>query len=128
MHIILAALIALGALMNALLGIAFLLGPDTMGTQFGMNAINIHGLSTMRGDMTAFFLLAAGFMGWGAWKRRGDVLLPVMVLFAIAFTGRLVNLLAVGTYDMWWEPMMVEAAHVIVLSLAIRLWPRATAS
>lgn len=128
MPIILAALIALGALMNALLGIAFLIDPATMAGQFGFDTASTKGLSTTRGDMTAFFLVAAGFMAWGAWKRRGELLLPALALFAVAFTGRLVNLLKVGTYDMWWEPMLVEAGHVIVLALAMRLWPRATAT
>ena len=128
MAIILAALIALGALMNALLGFGFLLDPATMAVQFGFDTASAQGMSTTRGDMTAFFLVAAAFMAWGAWKRRGDVLLPALGLFAIAFAGRLVNLLIVGTYDMWWEPMLVEAGHVIVLALAIRYWPRATMS
>ena len=62
-------------------------------------------------------------MGWAAWKRRGDVLWPALALFAIAFTGRLVNLAVVGDYEGWWQPMTVEALHVIVIALAIKVLP-----
>ena len=62
-------------------------------------------------------------MGWTACKRRADMLWPALALFTIAFTGRLVNLVAVGTYDGWWQPMAVEALHVVVMVLAIRLLP-----
>ena len=81
------------------------------------------GLSAMRADFTAFFLVAAGFMALGAWRRRGDVLTVPLALFGIAFTGRLINLLVVGSYEGWWLPMAVELGHVVVLGLAIRVWP-----
>ena len=122
MNFILAALIALGALLDLVLGVSFFVDPALAGADFGLQATSTMGLSAMRGDFTAFFLTAAGFMAWGAWKRRGDVLLPALVLFAIAFTGRLVNLFAVGTYEGWWMPMTVEALHVFVLTFAMLRW------
>ena len=114
MNFILASLIALGALLDLVLGVSFLVDPALAGVDFGLTA--------MRGDFTAFFLVSAIFMGWGAWKRRGDVLLPALMLFAIAFAGRLVNLFVVGTYDGWWQPMTVEALHIAVLAFAMLQW------
>ncbi|TMM45865.1 hypothetical protein [Qipengyuania marisflavi] len=122
MHLILSAIILLLAILDMVLGIGFFLNPVSAGADFGLDVASTHGSSTLRGDMTAFFVVAAVFMAWGAWKRRGAVLIPALMLFAIAFTGRLVNLLAVGTYDGWHLPMTVEALHIIVMLLAIRAW------
>ena len=122
MNFVLAALIALGALLDLVLGVSFFVDPALAGADFGLTASGAIGLSAMRGDFTAFFLVAALFMAWGAWKRRGDVLLPALLLFATAFTGRLVNLFAVGTYEGWWMPMTVEALHVFVLTFAMLRW------
>ncbi|QZD86752.1 hypothetical protein [Qipengyuania psychrotolerans] len=122
MNFILAALIALGAMLDLVLGVSFFVDPALAGMDFGMTATGPMGLSAMRGDFTAFFLVAAVFMGWGAWKRRSDVLLAPLLLFATAFTGRLVNLFAVGFYEGWWTPMLVEAAHVFVLTFAMLRW------
>ena len=127
MNFVLAALIALGALLDLVLGVSFFVDPALAGADFGLTATGAMGLSAMRGDFTAFFLVAAFFMAWGAWKRRGDVLLPALLLFATAFTGRLVNLFAVGTYEGWWMPMLVEAAHVFVLTFAMLRWRGRTA-
>ena len=115
MHFVLSAIIALLALLDLMLGVGFLVNPAASGADFG--------LSAMRADFTAFFLVAAGFMALGAWRRRGDVLTVPLALFGIAFTGRLINLLVVGSYEGWWLPMAVELGHVVVLGLAIRVWP-----
>lgn len=123
MHFILAGLLALGALLDLILGVSFFVDPATAGADFGLHSSTPMGLSAMRGDFTAFFWVAAISMGIGAWKRRGDVLWPALALFAIAFTGRLVNLVVVGDYDGWWQPMTVEALHVIVIALAIKVFP-----
>ena len=127
MNFVLAALIALGALLDLVLGVSFFVDPALAGADFGLTASGAMGLSAMRGDFTAFFLVAAFFMAWGAWKRRGDVLLAALLLFATAFTGRLVNLFAVGTYEGWWMPMQVEAVHVFVLTFAMLRWRGRTA-
>ena len=123
MHFILVVLLALGALLDLMLGASFFIDPATAGTDFGLQSPGEMGLSAMRGDFTAFFWVAAVSMGIGAWKRRADVLWPALALFAIAFTGRLVNLIVVGDYDGWWQPMTVEALHVIVIALAIKVFP-----
>ncbi|MBX7539540.1 hypothetical protein [Qipengyuania sphaerica] len=123
MHFILVVLLALGALLNLFLGLSFFFDPATAGADFGLQSPNEQGLSSMRADFTAFFLVAAFCEGWAAWKRRGDILWPALMLFVIAFTGRLVNLIVVGDYDLWYGPMAVEALHVIVMLLAIKTFP-----
>lgn len=127
MHFVLSALVALLALLDLMLGVGFLINPAASGADFGLSAVGTgggaEGLSAMRADFTAFFLVAALFMGIGAWRRRGDVLTVPLALFAIAFTGRLINLVVVGSYEGWWLPMVVELGHVVILALAIRVWP-----
>ena len=122
MHLILSAIILLLGIIDMVIGIGFFVNPSESGVRFGLESPGEMGLSAMRGDFTAFFLVSGGFMAAGAWKRRGDLLVPALALFAIAFTGRLVNLLVVGSYEGWWQPMAVEMTHIVVLALAIRAW------
>lgn len=123
MHLVLSAIIALFALFNIIVGVGFLINPAQAGGDFGLSVLGNAGTSALRADFTAFFFVAALFMAWGAWRRRGELLLAPLALFAIAFTGRLIDLVALGEYDGWWIPMSVEMAHIVVLALAIRAWP-----
>ncbi|MBX7494952.1 hypothetical protein K3172_03665 [Qipengyuania sp. 6B39] len=116
------AIILALAILDLVLGTGFLVNPVTSGADFGLATTSTHGSSTLRGDMTAFFYISALSMGWGAWRRRGDVLLPALGLFAIAFTGRAINLVAEGPYDGWIVPMAVEGLHIAVLGFAIKTW------
>ena len=122
MHVILSAIILILAIIDLVIGTGFLVNPATSGADFGLSVASTHGSSTLRGDMTAFFYISALSMGWGAWRRRGDVLLPALGLFLIAFTGRFINLVLEGPYEGWMVPMGVEALHIAVLAYAIKLW------
>ena len=112
MHVILSAIILILAIIDLVIGTGFLVNPATSGADFGLSVASTHGSSTLRGDMTAFFYISALSMGWGAWRRRGDVLLPALGLFLIAFTGRFINLVIEGPYDGWMVPMGVEVDFV----------------
>lgn len=122
MHVILGAIILLLAILDLVIGTGFLVNPASAGADFGLSVATTHGSSTLRGDMTAFFYIAALSMGWAAWRRRGDVLLPALGLFTVAITGRAINLVIEGPYDGWFVPMLVELTHVIVFLLAMRAW------
>ncbi len=122
MHVILSAILLALAILDLVIGTGFLIDPISSGTDFGLSIASTHGESTLRGDMTAFFYVAAISLVWGGWKRRGDVLLPAFGLFAIALTGRIINLLTQGPYDGWLVPMGVEAFHCIMIIIAMRAW------
>ncbi len=122
MHVVLSAILLALAIVDLILGTGFLVDPATAATDFGLEVTGPHGASTLRGDMTAFFYVSALAMAWGAWRRRGDVLLAALALFGIAFTGRFVNLVADGPYAGWMLPMAVEGLHILVLIVAIRAW------
>ena len=123
MRLILTALIFLAGLLDLFLAIGFLADPASSGAQLGVSPIGGAGLSTMRADFTAFFLVAAGCMMWGAWRRNGDLLLVPAVLFGIALTGRAINLAIHGGYPGFAMPMAVEAFHVVLLVIAWRVLP-----
>ncbi|MDG6080159.1 hypothetical protein E3U23_13270 [Erythrobacter litoralis] len=122
MNFILTTLIVIGAIVDAMLGLGFLFDPAGSGGEFGLLSDGPAGLSSMRADFTAFFLVSAACMSWGGWRRRGGVLLVPLALFGVAFVGRLINLIVVGPYDLWQMPMLVELAHIIVLAIAVRRW------
>jgi len=119
----LSVVIVLLAILDAVLGFGFLSNPAQSGESLGVTGGGAMGLSTMRGDFTAFFWVAAGFMAAGAWKKRGDWLVAPLALFLIAVSGRALNLLLVGAYAGWWVPMAVETLHVAMLAAAIRVFP-----
>ena len=122
MHVILSAILLALAILDLVLGTSFLVAPDSAAADFGIAIVTTHGESTLRGDMTAFFYVTALSLAWGAWKRRGDVMLPALGLFGIALTGRLINLVAQGPYEGWIVPVGVEAFHCLVIVLAMRAW------
>ncbi|WP_370191064.1 hypothetical protein [Qipengyuania sp.] len=122
MHVILSAVLLALAIVDLVLGTSFLVDPAGGASDFGLAIVSRHGESTLRGDMTAFFYVGALSLAWGAWRRRGDALLPALGLFAIAFTGRFINVVAQGPYAGWMVPMSVEAFHCLLIIVAIRAW------
>lgn len=123
MRFVLTALIFVAGLIDLMLGIAFLAQPAGIAREFGLAPMGEQGLAVLRADMTAFFVVAAGCMMWGAWRRNGDLLLPPAALFGIALLGRLVSAVADGTYPGFWMPMVAEAFHVVLLLAAWRVLP-----
>ncbi|MFW2351348.1 hypothetical protein [Qipengyuania sp.] len=122
MHVILSAVLLALAILDLVLGTSFLVDPAGGASDFGLAIVSRHGEATLRGDMTAFFYVGSLSLVWGAWRRRGDVLLPALGLFAIAFTGRFINLVVQGPYEGWMVPMGVEAFHCLAIILAMRAW------
>ena len=123
MRLVLTGLIFAGGLMYLMMGAGFLLNPETSGAGFGVSPIGEQGLSTIRADLTAFFVVAAGSMMIGAWRRNGDLLLVAAALFAVALMGRIVSLFADGVYDGAFMPITVEAVTVVILLIASRVLP-----
>jgi len=123
MRLILTALLFVGGLFFVAIGAGFLLNPATAGADFSVIPDGIVGTASLRADFTAFFVVGGGCMIWGGWKRKGDPLLVSAALFATAFIGRAVNLIAMGPYDGFWMPMLVEAAATIICLTGSRILP-----
>lgn len=123
MRFVLTALALLGGIIFTLIGLGFLFMPASTGADFNLLPDGIAGLAVMRADMTAFFVVAGVCMAWGAWTRNGELLMVPAALFAIAFTGRLVTVIADGPSPQFWLPMLVEASAVAVTLLGSRHLP-----
>ena len=123
MRFVLTVLAMIGGIVFSLVGLGFFFQPQSTAADFALLPNGIPGLAVMRADMTAFFVVGGGCMIWGAWKRNGELLLVPAALFAVAFTGRLVTVVADGATPQFWLPMLVEGSTVIVMVLASRHLP-----
>lgn len=123
MRLILTAILLVTGLFYLLGGLGFLVMPDSIGPNFGLSADSAQGWSTIRADMTAFFVVCGICLAWGGWRRAGDMLLVPAALCGIAFAGRLVSLLVDGSYEAAWSPMLGEAFTVIIAIAGNRLLP-----
>lgn len=113
-------------LLNVGLGLAFLVQPEFMASEFAIAPIGSQGLATIRADFPGFFLTGGGFALWGGWRQRPEPLLVPIVLLSIAFFGRSVSLVAEGIGPDAFPPMIAEAVMVAILLAARR--SRATLS
>lgn len=123
MRLIVTALIFLAGIVYLIAGLGFLLDPTTSGGGFGLEAVDTRGLAAMRADFTAFFVVSALCMMWGAWKRNGTILLVPAALFGIAFFGRAISAVFDGTVDNFWFEMMIEALTVALMLIGHRVLP-----
>ena len=109
----------LGALF-LMIGAQFLIDPVTTGGDFGLTPKGAGGLSTIRGDMTAFFWVSGGALLYGVWKQRGEVFYVTAALMGIVFCARCLSLALDGFYEGWAPPMAVEAVTVILCFVGAR--------
>lgn len=124
---ILRIVLLLGGGFYAVIGASFLIDPNSAAEDFALSASGPHGWSTIRGDMAAFFVVGAMGLLWGAARGAATPLIFTAALFGIAFTGRAINLVQVGSYDGWLAPMTVEAATVFVSLIAASVLSRGEA-
>jgi hypothetical protein len=110
-----AAVIVIGLLFVGI-GTGFLLAPDRLGAALGITAEGARGLSTLRGDFTAFFWVSGMALAVGGWRRHAGMLLVAAALVGIVLLGRTVSLLLDGSYPDAGQPMVIEA---LALALAL---------
>jgi len=123
MRLVLTALIFLIGLFDLLMAASFLFTPLEVAQGLGVVPVASAGISTIRADFTAFFGVAGFAMLWGAWRRNADLLLVPMLLFAVSFLGRALDLVLTGPYPGWPVPMAVEAIEVLLLLAGWRFLP-----
>lgn len=128
MVLFLRAALYLAGLFFLLLGLGFLINPVARGVAFGLSADSPLGNATMRGDFTAFFVVGAVWLLWGAWKRNGDALLVPAALFGLALLGRCVTLATVGGTSESYPPMAIEAVMLVLTLIASRVLPHRVAA
>lgn len=102
------------ALFGLALGLMFYVATEQAAAAFFVDPLGAAGLATLRADMSAFFLVGAGFAAHAAATGRGRGLFVPGALYAVAISGRAVNLLAAGGYQGAATPMIVEAALILL--------------
>lgn len=117
---VLRVILALLGVLFLLIGSRFLIDPVTMGGDFGLVPKGNGGLSTIRGDLTAFFWVSGGALLYGVWKQRGDAFYVTAALMGIVLCARCLSLVLDGTYEGWLPPMAVEAVTVILCLFGAR--------
>jgi hypothetical protein len=103
---------SLVALFGLALGLMFYLLTEQAAAMFFVAPLGPAGLATLRADMSAFFLVGAAFALHAAITGRGAGLLVPGALYAVAISGRALNLGLAGSYPDAATPMIVEAALI----------------
>ncbi len=119
MVLFLRALLVLAGLFFVVIGGSFLFYPASQGGSFGLEPIGAQGMSSMRGDFTAYFWVTGCALIIGGWRKSGDILLVPIAILGITFLVRALSLAVDGFYEGWVMPMAVEA---IAVALALLGW------
>jgi hypothetical protein len=123
-RLLLRGAVVLWALYFLVLGVRGLIDPGVFASNLGVDLNGAFGASTIRGDLSAFFIVASVFALLGALpfrdgrRRRHDWLLVPASLFAIALAGRGIALLSGGASDPGITGAMIAEAVSVVLLLA----------
>jgi len=120
MTMLLRGLIGLLGLFNIAIGLAFLLVPAQPAAAFFLAPVGVQGLATLRADFPGFFIGAAIFALFGAWRGEARPLLVPMVMLGLALFGRTVSILLDGMAPTAIPPMIVEAVMLTLLLLGYR--------
>ena len=114
-------LIGLLGLLALLLASRFWISPDKVGAAMGLTADGAAGLGTLRADMAGFFGASGVMFLLSALRNDARWLRPVLLLLAIALTGRVINLLVTGGGQVLVPPMVIEAVLIAVTLLGLRV-------
>jgi hypothetical protein len=100
------------ALFGLALGLWFYGGTEQAAAAFFVAPQGAAGLATLRADMSAFFLVGGGFALHAALTRNGRGLIVPGALYAVAISGRALNILVAGSDAGTATPMLVEAVLI----------------
>ena len=117
------ALLILGGLVLAVMGFGFLSDPVASGADFGIAVEGTHAITSIRADMTAFFLVSAACFIWGAMSRRSDPLIIGSALMLIALAARCISLVLNGSFDGFIAPMVFEGVFGVLGLVGAKVLP-----
>ena len=107
------ALFGLGAL-TLPLAAGFLLTPARVALRLGLEATGPVGLSTLRGDFFALFLMFGLSAIYASVRNRSDVLIIPMIMIAVIILGRLFSAVVDGSGP---EALPLIAVEVVMLAI-----------
>lgn len=114
-------LIFIPMLFSIILGSLAFLSPDIIGGILGVSADNAGGRGTISGDLGAFFLTAAGASALALFKHKSKLLLIPISLYGLTIIGRLFEITSTGVGPTTMQPIIIEAALVVMLLGALKL-------
>ncbi len=117
-------LVGLLALVNAGVGVGFLIAPARLAAAFYLVPAGSQGMATLRADFPGFFIGAAIFALLAAVRGQSAPLHVPLALLALALTGRGVSLIVDGVGAHALAPMIVEAVMLALLGVAYRVFDR----
>ena len=111
--IVRSALFGLGVL-TLPLAAGFLLTPARVALRLGLEATGPVGLSTLRGDFFALFLMFGLSAIYASVRNRSDVLIIPMIMIAVIILGRLFSAVVDGSGP---EALPLIAVEVVMLAI-----------
>lgn len=124
MRLALRAIVGIAGLLGLLVAARLWMAPAELAAQLGVAPTGPLGLATIRADMGGFFAAGGAFALAAAIKSRGGLLLPSVMLIALALTGRIFAIAMDGFAPEMGPPMAIEAVLLIVFAAGWRLLPR----
>ena len=121
MKIALRILLALLALFLFVMGLQFLLWPVATGGQFGLEALDLSGMSSLRSFNGALFLGLGLLLGLRLLGVQMSGFLAVALIEGAVVLGRLVSMVFDGSSAQLWLAVAIEAVAVAALVAADRL-------
>ncbi len=121
MRIVLRALLGLLALFLFVMGAQFLVSPVATGAQFGLEALDLSGMSSLRSFNGALFLGLGLLLGLRLLNVELSGFLAVALFEAAVVVGRLFSMAFDGTTPQLWSAVTIEVVAVVALVTADRL-------
>jgi hypothetical protein len=116
------ALFGLGVL-TLPLAAGFLLAPARVALRLGLEPTGPVGLSTLRGDFFALFLMFGLTAIYAAVRNRSDVLIIPMIMIAVIILGRLFSAVVDGSGPEALPLIAVEVVMLAIVFLGYRTLP-----
>ncbi|MDD3798072.1 MAG: DUF4345 family protein [Novosphingobium sp.] len=123
MRLAITALVFLGGLFFILLGLSFLFQPAETASTAGLTVSGPTGLATLRADVFPFMTMLGVLMIWGAWRRRGDLLLIPATVILLAALARILSTVLDGAGENFLGSVLTELTLAALLFFARAVLP-----
>ena len=124
MKIVLRVPLAVLAIFLFIMGVQYLLRPVATGAQFGLEAIDLNGLSSLRSFNGPLFIGLGLLLGLRLLGIELSGFLTVALFEGLVVIGRLVSMTLDGTSAQLWVAVAIEVTAVVLLIAADRVRDR----
>ncbi len=121
MQLAMRIVIGIAGVIGLLIAARLWMAPEEMAAQLGLAPQGPLGFATIRADMGGFFAAGGAFALAAAIKGRGALLLPSVVLIALALMGRLITAAINGFTPDMAPPLLIEAVLLLLFAAGWRL-------